>query len=45
MDSLYLNEVSWSGALLDVSRVIPDASYLTNLTGRSRPAVWPARCR
>lgn len=31
--SLYVNEVSWSSALLDVSRVIPDASYLTNLTG------------
>ena len=33
VDTLLLNEVSWSGALLDVSRVIPDASYLTNLTG------------
>jgi len=32
--SLYANEVSWSSALLDVSRVIPDASYLTNLTGQ-----------
>jgi Tfp pilus assembly protein PilN len=32
--SLYVNEVSWSGVLLDVSRVIPDASYLTNLTGQ-----------
>jgi Tfp pilus assembly protein PilN len=32
--SLYVNEVSWSSALLDVSRVIPDASYLTNLTGQ-----------
>jgi Tfp pilus assembly protein PilN len=31
---LYVNEVSWSGALLDVSRVIPDASYLQNLTGQ-----------
>ena len=30
---LYRNEVSWSGALLDISRVIPDASVLTNLTG------------
>lgn len=34
VDSLYLNEVSWSSVLLDVSRVIPDASYLTNLTGQ-----------
>lgn len=32
--SLYVNEISWSGALLDVSRVIPDASYLTNLSGQ-----------
>jgi Tfp pilus assembly protein PilN len=32
--SLYVNEVSWSVALLDISRVIPDASYLTNLTGQ-----------
>lgn len=34
VDSLYLNEVSWAGVLLDVSRVIPDESYLTNLTGQ-----------
>ena len=33
VESLYVNEVSWSSALLDVSRVIPDAQYLTNLTG------------
>lgn len=31
---IYVNEVSWSSALLDVSRVIPDTSYLTNLTGQ-----------
>ncbi|HEY2965821.1 MAG TPA: hypothetical protein VGJ99_06010 [Actinomycetota bacterium] len=34
-----MNEVSWSSALLDVSRVIPDASYLTNLTGQITPTV------
>ena len=34
VQTLYVNEVSWSSALLDVSRVIPDASYLTNLTGQ-----------
>jgi Tfp pilus assembly protein PilN len=34
VDSLYINEVSWAGVLLDVSRVIPDESYLTNLTGQ-----------
>jgi Tfp pilus assembly protein PilN len=33
MQTLFTNEVSWSGALLDVSRMIPDSSYLTSLTG------------
>jgi Tfp pilus assembly protein PilN len=32
--TIFVNEVSWSSALLDVSRVIPDTSYLTNLTGQ-----------
>lgn len=36
--SLFVNEVSWSSALLDVSRVIPDASFLTNLTGQVQSA-------
>lgn len=31
---ILVNEVSWSNALRDVSMVIPDASYLTNLTGQ-----------
>ncbi len=34
VDTLYLNEVSWASVLLDVSRVIPDQSYLTTLTGQ-----------
>jgi len=34
IDAIFVNEVSWSSALLDVSRVIPDASYLTDLTGQ-----------
>jgi len=34
VDTLYLNEISWASVLLDVSRVIPDQSYLTNLTGQ-----------
>jgi Tfp pilus assembly protein PilN len=34
LSTIFVNEVSWSSALLDVSRVIPDASYLTNLTGQ-----------
>ena len=37
--TIFVNEVSWSSALLDVSRVIPDASYLTNLTGQITPTV------
>ena len=36
---IFVNEVSWSSALLDISRVIPDASYLTNLTGQITPTV------
>jgi Tfp pilus assembly protein PilN len=34
VQTLFLNEVSWSSVLLDISRVIPDASYLTNMTGQ-----------
>lgn len=33
IDTLFLNEVSWSSVLGDISMVIPDSSYLTNLTG------------
>lgn len=32
--TLYANEVSWASILLDVSRVIPDESYLTQLSGQ-----------
>lgn len=32
-DTLLLNEVSWAGVLLDISRVIPDPAYLVSLTG------------
>ena len=39
LGEIFVNEVSWSSALLDVSRVIPDASYLTNLTGQIAPTV------
>jgi Tfp pilus assembly protein PilN len=39
VQTLYVNEVSWSGALLDISRVIPDASYLTNMSGQIAAAV------
>lgn len=35
--TLFVNEVSWSAALLDISRVIPDSSYLTSLTGQITP--------
>jgi Tfp pilus assembly protein PilN len=39
LGEIFVNEVSWSSALLDVSRVIPDSSYLTNLTGQITPTV------
>lgn len=39
IDVIFVNEVSWSSALLDVSRVIPDASHLTNLTGQIEATV------
>lgn len=32
VDVVLANEVSWSGVLLDVSRVIPNVAYLENLT-------------
>jgi Tfp pilus assembly protein PilN len=38
---LYVNEVSWSAVLLDVSRIIPDASYLTSLSGQVQAASQP----
>ena len=34
VETLYANEVSWASILLDVSRVIPDESYLTQLSGQ-----------
>jgi Tfp pilus assembly protein PilN len=37
IDKVYANEVSWSGILLDVSRVIPADAYLTALTGTVAP--------
>ena len=39
VEEIFVNEVSWSSALLDVSRVIPDASYLTNMSGQITPTV------
>jgi Tfp pilus assembly protein PilN len=41
-DSLYVDEVSWSGVLLDVSRVIPDSAYLSNLSGTLTSATTAA---
>lgn len=38
VSTLFLNEIAWSSSLLDVSRVIPDLSYLTNMTGTIAPA-------
>lgn len=33
VDIVLANEVSWAGVLTDVSRLIPDDAYLTDLTG------------
>ena len=41
LNDVYANEVSWSAALLDVSRVIPDASYLTSLAGQIQATTAP----
>ena len=32
--TVFTNEISWSGVLLDVSRAIPVEAYLTSLTGQ-----------
>jgi Tfp pilus assembly protein PilN len=37
VNSVYANEVSWSGILLDVSRVIPADAYLTQFSGQISP--------
>lgn len=42
VQTLFMNEVSWSSVLLDISRVIPDASYLTNMTGQVSAATGTA---
>jgi Tfp pilus assembly protein PilN len=34
LQTLYRNEVSWASVLLDVSRVIPEQSYLTQFSGQ-----------
>lgn len=35
--TVYANEVSWSGILLDISRAIPPDAYLTSITGQIAP--------
>jgi Tfp pilus assembly protein PilN len=35
--SVYANEVSWSGILLDLSRVVPADAYLTQFSGQVAP--------
>jgi Tfp pilus assembly protein PilN len=42
ISQVYANEISWSGVLLDVSRVIPADAYLTSFSGQSTPAVTDA---
>ena len=34
VETVFTNEISWSGVLLDVSRAIPADAYLTSLTGQ-----------
>ena len=36
---VYANEISWSSVLLDISRIIPDASYLTNMSASIQAGV------
>jgi Tfp pilus assembly protein PilN len=38
ISTVFANEVSWSGILLDVSRVIPADAYLNNFSGQIAPA-------
>ena len=40
--TVFANEVSWSGILLDVSRVIPADAYLTSLSGQIAPPTTDA---
>ncbi len=40
--TVFQNEISWSGVLLDVSRVIPNSAYLTNLNGSVTAATGQA---
>ena len=41
LDSAFANEVSYSGLLVDVSKVIPSDTYLTNLNATLDPAAVP----
>lgn len=34
VSTVFTNEISWSGVLLDLSRVIPSEAYLTNFSGQ-----------
>lgn len=40
--TVFANEVSWSGILLDVSRVIPADAYLTSFSGQIAPPTTDA---
>lgn len=41
LDSAFANEVSYSGLLVDVSKVIPSDTYLTNLNATIDPTAVP----
>jgi Tfp pilus assembly protein PilN len=40
--TVFANEVSWSGILLDVARVIPADAYLTSFSGQTAPPTTDA---
>jgi Tfp pilus assembly protein PilN len=42
ISQVYTNEISWSGVLLDVSRVIPADAFLTNFSGQTNGATTDA---
>lgn len=42
MTTVFQNEISWSGVLLDVSRVIPNSAHLRNPNGSVTAATGQA---
>jgi Tfp pilus assembly protein PilN len=42
ISQVFADEISWSGVLLDISRVIPADAYLTSFSGQTTPAATDA---